>query len=105
MLALGRHADAACGPGGIRLVSFQLDRPNGTDAGQGMSLLANTTIAITKVPADPASARGVVRIVRASQGRPFGDTEVRLNSVEPGGLGRRPHWWMRSRRSSAKNRG
>jgi hypothetical protein len=56
-----------------------------------MSLLANATIAIAKVTVDSAPARDVVRIVRAGQGRTFGDTEVRLNGVEPGGLGRRPH--------------
>jgi hypothetical protein len=78
--------------GHIQLVSFQLDRPNGTDADQGMSLLANTTICDNQgTGRSSAGARGVVRIVRASQGRTFGDTEVRLNSVEPGGLGRRPH--------------
>jgi hypothetical protein len=34
----------------------------------------------------------VLGIVRAGQRRALGDTEVRLDGVESGSLGRRPHW-------------
>src|SRR5919106_968719 len=74
-----------------RLVSLQLDRPNRTDASQGMCLLADATIAIAEVAIDPAPPDEVLQIIRAGQGRALGDTKVRLDGVEPGGFGRRPH--------------
>jgi hypothetical protein len=44
-------------------------------------------VAVTEIAVDPASAQNVLEIVGVRQGESFHDAEVRLDQVEPGGLG------------------
>jgi len=56
-----------------------------------MSLLADATVAVPEIAVDPAPSRDMLPIIRPGQSRALGDTEVRFDGIEPGGLGRRPH--------------
>src|SRR5262245_23912686 len=54
-------------------------------------LLADATVAITQVTIDAPAARDMVAIVRAGEGGPIGDAEVRFDGIEPGRLSRGPY--------------
>ena len=81
---MGRH-----GGGAEALVPIQLDRSNGTDASQGVILVADTAVAVAEVSIDAPPTGDMVAVVRAGEGGPLRHPEVRFDGIEPGGVGGR----------------
>ena len=73
------------------LVPIRLDRENGTDARQGVILVADTTAAVAEVAVDAAPAGDMGAVVRAGEGGPLRRPEVCFDGIEPGGVGGRGH--------------
>src|SRR6266849_11128642 len=54
-----------------------------------MMRLADSAVAVAEVAVDAAPTGDMVAIVRASEGGPLCDPEVRFDGIEPGGVGGR----------------
>ncbi|HEY7817336.1 MAG TPA: hypothetical protein VIG29_03885 [Vicinamibacteria bacterium] len=73
-----------------RPVLFQLDGPNRADPVERVTLIAQAAVPVAEVAVDPATAHEVIRVVGVTQREALEDTELRLNEIEPGGLGGSP---------------
>jgi len=80
----GRHLLAQ-----LRLVLFQLDRPNRPHAVERVTQPAELPVPVAEVAVDATATREVIEIVGIRQGEFLQDAEVRLDQVEPRGLGGR----------------
>ena len=54
-----------------------------------MLLLADSAVAVAEVAVDAAPTGDMVAVVRAGEGGPLRDPEVRFDGIEPGGVGGR----------------
>src|SRR6266496_3738345 len=92
-LALAGERPSGAGPaiGYPLLVLFQLDGPNRAHAVERVAQPAELLVAVAEVAVDPAPAQDVLEVVGVRQGEPLHDAEMRLDQVEPRGLGRREH--------------
>ncbi len=73
------------------LVPFQLDRCDSADPRERVRRVAELALAQPQEAVDTSTAHHVFAVVAAGDGRPVEHPEVRLDEIEPGGLGRREH--------------
>ena len=70
----------------VRLVLFQLDRPNRADAVEGVTGVAEAPVAVAQVAVDAATAGDVVEVVGVRESEALQNSEVGFDEIEPGRL-------------------
>src|SRR6266511_378929 len=73
------------------LVPFQLNSANTVETLQRVPADAELAVAVTQVAIAASLAAGVIRVVGVGERRALERAELRLDEVEPGGLGRGEH--------------
>src|SRR3972149_8411069 len=74
-----------------RLVRFQLVYAKAANPGQSMLLSPELAVTIAQIAVDATASDRVAGVVGVGQGEALERTEMSLDEVEPGGVGRRPH--------------
>src|SRR5438128_1250527 len=75
---------------GELLVLFQLNRTNRPDTGEWMRGAAKGPMAVPQIPVDAPAAGAMAGVVGVRQRGALQDPEVRLDQIQPRGLGGRP---------------
>ncbi len=88
LIADALFASSSLAQARLRLVTIQLERRDKADPRQRVRGVPELAMPKAQIAVDAAATRDMVAVVAADEGRPLERAEVRLDGVEPAGLGR-----------------